>query len=91
MIAIIIFGLAALLIAAVMSWRLSGEFTRPLEEMATAAGRISDGDYDRWPCAERRDRRRGDVFSRMASSLRGSRAELRPRSARPRRRAVSGA
>ena len=29
MIATIIFGLAALLIAAVMSWRLSGEFTRP--------------------------------------------------------------
>ncbi len=62
MLAIILFGLAALLIAAVMSWRLSGEFTRPLEELATAAERISGGDYDR-PLAvrgRRRDRRRGE-------------------------------
>ena len=62
MMTIIIFGLAALLIAAVMSWRLSGEFTRPLNELATAAGRISDGDYDR-PLRRargRRDRCRGE-------------------------------
>ncbi len=74
----IIFGLAALLIAAVMSWRLSGEFTRPLNELATAAGRISDGDYDR-PLAVRGDDEIGaaaSAFNRMASSLRGSRAEL---------------
>jgi PAS domain S-box-containing protein len=78
MTAIIIFGLAALLIAAVMSWRLSGEFTRPLNELATAAGRISDGDYDR-PLAVRSDDEIGaaaSAFNRMASSLRGSRAEL---------------
>jgi two-component system cell cycle sensor histidine kinase/response regulator CckA len=76
--AIIIFGLAALLIAAVMSWRLSGEFTRPLEEMAIAAGRISDGDYDR-PLPVRGEDEIGaaaSAFNRMASSLRGSRAEL---------------
>jgi PAS domain S-box-containing protein len=78
MTAIIIFGLAALLIAAVMSWRLSGEFTRPLEEMATAAEHISGGDYDR-PLAVRSDDEIGaaaSAFNRMASSLRGSRAEL---------------
>ncbi len=78
MIATIIFGLAALLIAAVMSWRLSGEFTRPLNELATAAGRISDGDYDR-PLPVRGDDEIGaaaSAFNRMASSLRGSRAEL---------------
>jgi PAS domain S-box-containing protein len=76
--AIIIFGLAALLVAAVMSWRLSGEFTRPLEEMATAAARISDGDYDR-PLPVRGEDEIGaaaSAFNRMASSLRGSRAEL---------------
>src|SRR4029077_20036215 len=78
MMTIIIFGLAALLIAAVMSWRLSGEFTRPLNELATAAGRISDGDYDR-PLAVRGDDEIGaaaSAFNRMASSLRGSPAEL---------------
>jgi two-component system cell cycle sensor histidine kinase/response regulator CckA len=76
--AIIIFGLAALLIAAVMSWRLSGEFTRPLEEMATAAGRISDGDYDRPLPVRGKDEigAAASAFNRMASSLRGSRAEL---------------
>jgi PAS domain S-box-containing protein len=76
--AIIIFGLAALLIAAVMSWRLSGEFTRPLEELATAAERISGGDYDR-QLAVRADDEIGaaaSAFNRMASSLHGSRAEL---------------
>ncbi len=78
MLAIILFGLAALLIAAVMSWRLSGEFTRPLEELATAAERISGGDYDR-PLAVRGNDEIGgaaSAFNRMASSLRGSRAEL---------------
>ena len=78
MMTIVIFGLAALLIAAVMSWRLSGEFTRPLNELATAAGRITDGDYDR-PLAVRGDDEIGAAaraFNRMASSLRGSRGEL---------------
>jgi len=78
MIVIISFGLAALLIAAVMSWRLSGEFTRPLDELATAAERISGGDYDR-PLAVRGNDEIGaasSAFNRMASSLRGSREEL---------------
>jgi len=78
MIAIIVFGLAALLIAAVMSWRLSGEFTRPLEELATAAERISGGDYDRTLAVRGNDEigASSSAFNRMASSLRGSRGEL---------------
>ncbi|HEY2164477.1 MAG TPA: ATP-binding protein, partial [Gemmatimonadaceae bacterium] len=76
--AIIVFGLAALVIAAVMSWRLSGEFTRPLEELATAAERISGGDYDRRLAVGADDEigAAAGAFNRMASSLRGSRAEL---------------
>jgi signal transduction histidine kinase/ActR/RegA family two-component response regulator len=78
MLAIAIFGLATLLVAAVMSWRLSGEFTRPLEELSTAAERISGGDYDR-PVTVRADDEIGaaaSAFNRMAASLRGSRSEL---------------
>ena len=78
MIAIIVFGLAALLIAAVMSWRLSGAFTRPLVDLATAAERITGGDYDR-PLPVRGEDEIGaaaSAFNRMATSLRGSRSEL---------------
>jgi PAS domain S-box-containing protein len=78
MIAIIIFGLAVLFIAAAMSWRLSGAFTRPLVDLATAAERITGGDYDR-PLTVRGDDEIGaaaSAFNRMATSLRGSRSEL---------------
>src|SRR5215831_677390 len=78
MIAIIIFGLAALFIAAAMSWRLSGAITRPLVDLATAAERITGGDYDR-PLTVRGDDEIGaaaSAFNRMATSLRGSRSEL---------------
>jgi PAS domain S-box-containing protein len=76
--AIAFFGLAALLVAAIISWRLSGDFTRPLAELATAAETISGGDYDlRLPA--RRDDEIGAVasaFNRMSSSLQGGRNEL---------------
>jgi PAS domain S-box-containing protein len=78
MFAIAVFGLATLLVAAVMSWRLSGEFTRPLEELSSAAERISGGDYDRLLTVRADDEigAAAGAFNRMAASLRGSRAEL---------------
>ena len=72
------FGLVAVLLAAALAWRLSGTFTRPLAELASAAEGISGGDYDR-QLPIRHDDEIGAVagaFNRMSSSLHVGRSAL---------------
>ena len=78
MMVITLFGLAALILAAAIAWRLSGAFTRPLAELATAARKITAGDYD-GDLTVHRDDEVGAVahaFNQMTASLRAGRGEL---------------
>jgi signal transduction histidine kinase/CheY-like chemotaxis protein len=75
---IITLALIILLVAAIVGWRLSRRFTRPLAELGAAAEAISAGDYSHRLDASRSDEvgAVAEAFNRMNESIMTGRAAL---------------